>query len=97
MTNSDYPPSSPRRGWFQRLQALMADCGSKCSRNDVAIVLIIGCITEAIDTRPQIIGALRKLGLDYRHAAIILKNGTGSSPTGHRWQRGPDGRYTLHP
>jgi hypothetical protein len=43
------------------------------------------------------VGALKTLGLNGRHAGKTLSEGTGSDPQRHRWQRNEDGRYTLHP
>ena len=81
---------------FNRLRGLKAACGPRINKHDLAIVLISACIDEGLDTRPRIVGALRSLGLDYRHVAITLKQGTGVSPTLHRWHRDAEGRHSLH-
>lgn len=79
---------------FDRLRGLMAACGS--NKHDVAIALISACIEEGVDTGPRIIGTLRRLELNPGHAARMLKEGTGSDPARHRWQRDEEGRYSLH-
>lgn len=45
---------------------------------------------------PRIVGILKKLGFNPRHAGKLLKDGTGSIRGLHRWQRNTDGRYSLH-
>lgn len=82
---------------FRQLRRLMAACGAKTNKHDLAIVLITACIEGGLDTRPRLIGALRQLGLDPRHAAIVLNNETGDDPRRHRWHRDIDGGYRLHP
>jgi len=90
------PPRDPSDAdIFERLKGLIAACGSRPNKHDLATVLIEACIEEGIDTGPRIIGALSKLGLKAGHVGIMLKNGTGAHPTGYRWQRASDGRYSL--
>lgn len=78
---------------FDRLRKLMVRCGK--NKNDRAIAVISACIMEGFDTRPRIIGALKHLGFNPRHAAMILNDGTGR-PDSHWWHRDADGRYSLH-
>jgi hypothetical protein len=93
---SDYAAAAPSgtNALFERLRQLKAACGP--NKHDLAIVLVSACILEGLDTRARIVGALRKLGLNYRHVAIILEDGTGDNPQQHRWQRDTEDRYRLH-
>jgi hypothetical protein len=75
---------------FGRLNKLIVACGPKPNKNDLAIALITACIGEGINTEQKIIGVLARLGLNPKHAAMMLKeHGTD------RWQRGPDRSYRL--
>lgn len=76
---------------FDRLREMMDGC-SASSRNLAAQLLISACILEGFDTRRRIVGAMRRLGFDYRHVVIILKAGTGSH-TNDWWQVDAEGRY----
>lgn len=96
-TAANYDHSNAEaNAFFERLRELLAACGPKPNRNDAAVVLISACIEDGRDTRPLIVGALSRLGFDYRHVAIILKGETGNNPQRHRWQRDAEGRYTVH-
>ncbi len=90
------PSNAETNAFFEGLRELLAACGPKPDRNDAAVVLITACIEGGWDTRPRIVGALKRLGLDHRHVAIILKRGTGDNPRLHRWKCDAEGRYTLH-
>ena len=79
---------------FARLRALQADCGD--NKHDQATALISASILEGWDTGPRIVGALRAVGMDPRHVAIILSKGTGPDPERHHWHRGAEGRHSLH-
>lgn len=63
----------------------------------MATVRITAAIHEGMNTRARIVGVLRLLGFNYRHAAIILNDGTGDDPKRFHWQRHPGGRYSVHP
>ena len=78
---------------FNRLYDLKAACGS--NKNDCVDVLIEACIAEGLDTRSQIVRALRELGFGNEHVNIRLKKGTGVYPEGFRWSLGANGRYKL--
>lgn len=83
--------------FFQGLRDLDGQCRSRgVNKHDRAIVLIIACIEEGLNTGPRIVGALRKLGFNPRHVGMHLREGTGGDPQRHRWQRVEDGRYFLH-
>ena len=78
---------------FERLRALLKSLGPESNKHDRALVLISACIAEGIDTRPRILGALHLLGFNRGHGAILLREGTGTSPDAHRWRKAADGRY----
>ena len=78
---------------LKRLHALKAACGS--NKNDCVDVLIEACVAEGLDTRSQIVRALRELGFGNDHVNIRLNKGTGVHPEGFRWSLGANGRYTL--
>lgn len=92
------PPPCPAAGassaFLDGLRGLQRDCGP--NRNDQAVALITACIEEGWSTRARIVGALKALGFDGRHAAIMLNDNAGSDPAGHRWQRDQTGVYRLH-
>lgn len=79
---------------LDELRQLKAICGP--NKHDQATILISACIGEGLDTRPRIVGALRHLGLDYRHVNIVLNKLTGGDPQRHRWMRDAEGCYSLH-
>lgn len=81
---------------FRRLQDLDRSCGPDANKHDRATVLIIGCIREGWNTRPQIVGILRKLGFEHGHVAKWLNMHTGNDPARHWWRRDESGVYTLH-
>ncbi len=87
-------PSDSSAALFDRLRDLIHACDDT-SKHDQAIAVITACISEGVNTRPRLVGAMRHLGFDYRHAALTLNNGTGSDPERHRWQRDAEGRYSL--
>ena len=94
MTNEH--DGDPSGAFLEELRGLKAASGWPKDKHAVATVLITACIERGIDTRPRIIGALKSVGLDYRHVAIILNEGTGENPERHRWRLDPHGRYSLH-
>ena len=77
------------------LRGLIADCGTSANKHDLATVPISACIDQGLDTRPQIVAALRALDFKPQHVAIILKEATGGNPERHLWQRDAQGKYTL--
>lgn len=75
------------------LRGLDRSCGDAASKHDRAIVLIQACIDHGINTRSQIVSALRQLDFDQGHVAITLRTGTGSDPASYHWQRDAAGTY----
>ena len=82
---------------YRRLRRLQRAFGANPNKHELALTLITACILQGWDTRSRIVGTLRKLGLDHGHAVLMLTEGTGSNPSRHRWERGVDGHYRLHP
>ena len=78
---------------FEELRALQRACG-EADKNDQATALIHACIANGWDTRKRIVGALRQLGFNYKHVAMVLKFGTGRNPEQHRWRMDDDGSYS---
>ena len=71
---------------FRDLRELMRSCGT--NMHDQVDVLITALIDRGINVGPRIIGAVKRLDFDGRHAGIRLDQGIG-----HRWSRGEDGIY----
>jgi hypothetical protein len=82
---------------FRRLRTLLYDLEEVKSDHDKAIVMIVACIDQGLNTGPRITGALERLGFNKRHIGIILKQETGNDPARHRWMRSAEGIYELHP
>ena len=80
---------------FDRLRGLIDACSLEANRHDQAIAVITACIDEGIDTRPRIVGMMKHLGFDYRHAAMTLNDAAGIDSDRHRWRRDATGRYSL--
>lgn len=93
MENNQLNEDAANAALFEELRALQRNCGD-ADKNDQAIVLIHGCIAIGWDSRKRVVGALRHLGFNYRHVAIILDRGTGDSAEQHRWRVDGDGRYS---
>ena len=75
-----------------RLQRLLEGYGSEGNMHEKAIMLIEACIMEGLNTGPAIIGALKRLGFNPRHVAIILR---GDAQYACRWLKDADGIYSL--
>jgi hypothetical protein len=80
---------------FRALRALKASFGPKPNKDDRMIALIGACIIEGFDTEPQIIGALRTIGMKEAHARALLRHHDGVDAELHAWRRGPEGRYVI--
>ena len=87
--------SESEQNVIPRLRGLLEDCGPGISKHDLAIILITACIDEGLNTRPRIVGALKSLGFNSRHVAIVLKYETGDNPESKRWQVRKEGVYCL--
>jgi len=87
------PPHDPDKVLFDGLRKLMSDVGP--NKHDQAIIVIMACIGQGIDTLPRLRGVMRSLGFDPRHVGIMLNGGTGTNPEMHRWQRDENGVYSL--
>lgn len=75
------------------LRRLLDVCGS--NQNDRAIVFIEACISDGVNTKPEIIALGKQLGLNPAHLAIVLNHETGNSSGRHRWRRDDQGIYSL--
>lgn len=78
---------------FENLRALDAAAGPTVNNHDRLIILIQACIADDVRTLGAIIGVLRRLGFDYSHIAVTLKQGNGSDPVRHWWQCDEAGNY----
>ena len=94
MTNDH--EGGPSSEFLERLRGLKDACGWPKDKHSVAKALITACIEEGVATRPLIVGALKSVGLNYRHVAITLNEGTGEAPERDRWRLDETGRYSLH-
>ena len=79
---------------FASLKSLADSCG-EASKHDIVTVLILGCLSEGINTRSGVIGMVTHLGYNNKHVAIMLKEGAGPHAEGYSWHRDALGRY--HP
>ncbi|KXU29479.1 hypothetical protein A0J57_23175 [Sphingobium sp. 22B] len=98
MTDAEVLPdqnSASDADLFKRLRGLMRSCQSEVGKHDQAIIVIAACIEEGLDTRPRIVGAMKKLGFNSAHVAITLNKATGSDLERHRWRLDGAGRYSL--
>jgi hypothetical protein len=97
------PPQAPQSSKeedaevFRRLRGLKRRFGPKPNKTELTIALITACILERWDTRRRIVGAFNALDQNYRHAVLMLTEGTGSDPKLHRWEVDAAGHYRLHP
>jgi hypothetical protein len=83
----------PRSHDDDPLRCLLDDCGP--NKNDRAIVLITACISDGVNTGPEILARGVRLGLHPAHVALILSKDAGSNPNRHRWRRDDQGTYSL--
>ena len=75
---------------FRRLRALKGSLGFKPNKEDMAIVLIVACIEEGMNTGTRIVRALTRIGLNGDHVAIVLKSRTDW------WSKDERGIYTVN-
>ena len=80
--------------FFAEMRTLVGKCGS--NKHSQAIVLAAACIEHGFNTRSRILGAAEEVGLNRRHIAKILQEGTGPDPERHHWQRDAEGHYTMN-
>ncbi len=88
-----------KRDWdavYRNLRAWIADCGPKANKNDKATAGITGCIVQGIDEGKLILGTLRTLGFNTRHAGMLLRIQTGDNAQAYHWRRDAEGRYHVH-
>lgn len=83
-------------GVLHRVREMLDGCGTS-NRNDLLVIAIEALIEAGVDAGPRIVGAAASLGFKPAHAGALLATGEGGSPERHRWQRGSDGVYRLHP
>jgi hypothetical protein len=81
---------------FDGLRQLKRDCSPTSTKDELAMILIKACIYDGLDTGPRIVGALATLGLNKKHAGIVLSRWVGNDPERYHWQRNADGRYSVH-
>jgi hypothetical protein len=91
-----YTSASASPELLQSLRQLIASCGSKANKHDVAIVCIQACIADGVDTKPFIIGTLMRVGFKSGHVALLLDDCAGIFPESHHWRLDAAGRYHLH-
>jgi len=75
---------------------MLDGCGTD-NRNDLLIIAIEALIEGGKYTGRDIVSAAVALGFKASHAGAILNANRGGTPARHRWQRGLDGFYYLHP
>lgn len=98
LTSPPYPPQMQEAdddpeviaALFRELRQLKRQYGAGTNKDQLAELLIGATILNGLDHGRRITGTLEKLGMNRRHAGMIL-----SRFTGVLWQRGPDGRYSL--
>lgn len=93
MTNESAPTNMDAHALnaiFQSLRQLKWRHEKTMNKDQLAVLLIGAVIIHGFDRGNRITGALARLGMNRRHAGIILDRHAGSL-----WQRGDDGRYSL--
>lgn len=81
---------------FRRLRDLKKALRPHVDSNLLAIEMIKAIIGEGWDTGPRIIGTMKQLGFDAKHAGATLGKNRGNNPKLHYWLREEDGRYVAH-
>lgn len=79
---------------FDDLREALSCLPKNANVNDRVRLSIGICIENGIDTKPWIIGSVRKLGFEARHIAGNIDDCTGIYPGRHLWSLGSDGRYS---
>lgn len=78
---------------IESLRQLDADRDASLHLNDRAENLIQGCLDSGIDTEPEIIRTIMRLGFKPGHIASVLKGGAG---LGKRWRLCGKHQYCLN-
>jgi hypothetical protein len=79
---------------IDRLQRLLAACGT--NKNDQVIAAIGALIAERIDTKPRVLGMLKKLGFNTQHGSVMLDGGNKKMRHEIMWRLDKEtGRYHL--
>jgi hypothetical protein len=86
-------PSDDTAMVFRRLRALKKDLRPHVDSNLLAIEMIKAIIGEGWDTGPRIVGTMKQLGFDGKHAGATLGKNRGENPEVHYWRRDAEGRY----
>jgi hypothetical protein len=80
---------------FRRLGELSLTCEAK-NRNELATVLISGCLAEGVNTIGRIIRVLKRFGFKRQHLAVMLDRQSGPDPLRYHWYRDADAVYHSH-
>lgn len=78
---------------FEDLRDALRCLPTNANINDRVRLCIGMCIENGIDTKPWIIGMVKRLGFDNRHIGGNIDDCTGIYPGRHLWSLGKDGRY----
>lgn len=85
-TLPDDVPEDVLNAIFRELRGLMETCDD--NKHHKVDVLITALIDRGINIGPRIIGSVKRLGFNGRHAGRRLSEGIG-----HRWSRDEDRTY----
>jgi hypothetical protein len=80
---------------FRDLRALIKACGSGASKHEVVTNVIVACIMEGINQGVRIVGVLKRLKFDGKHAAMTLHHVTNGPLTRTLWRQDEAGLYHL--
>jgi hypothetical protein len=80
---------------YRRLRDLKRALRRHLDGNLLAIEMIKVVIEEGWNTGPRIVGTMKQLGFDGKHAGATLAKNRGENPNVHHWQRDLEGRYQV--
>jgi hypothetical protein len=80
---------------FRRLRDLKKALRPHVDSNLLAIEMIKAIIEEGWDEGPRIVGTMKQLGFDGKHAGATLGKNRGENPKVHYWRRDQEGRYHV--
>ncbi|WP_037499242.1 hypothetical protein [Sphingomonas jaspsi] len=93
-TTTKHTPAASIDSALADIQQLLSECCPASNKHERATVAIEALIIAGVCTHSEIVGAMRAMGFDYRHANILLKTMTGKA-SHHRWTLDGAGTYGV--
>ena len=94
-TSKFTPAGTPTSAFYANLRQLKADCGR--NKHHQALMLIVACVEEGINTTNWIVAALEPLGLKPPHLRMILNGKIQADEARNLWRRDIDGCFVALP